>query len=100
LHNPTSEKKRENKIKKLFDYLAICSYIYYMKNQNDSLSRTAHVFGMTDLEFEERSKIESEIAAQQVIRQWQEDEEADREALKKFSENEDFDYGFHDQWEF
>ena len=71
-----------------------------MKNQNDSLSRTAHVFGMTDLEFEERSKIESEIAAQQVIRQWQEDEEADREALKKFSENEDFDYGFHDQWEF
>tara|TARA_B100001093_G_scaffold508766_1_gene571602 strand:- start:4914 stop:5111 length:198 start_codon:yes stop_codon:yes gene_type:complete len=42
---------------------------------NDSLTRTAHAFGMTDLEFEERSRVEAEIAAQQVIRRWQEEEQ-------------------------
>jgi len=71
-----------------------------MINDNDSLARTAHAFGMTDLEFEERSRVEAEVAAQQVIRKWQEDEEADRQALKKFSENEDIDWGFHDQHDF
>jgi hypothetical protein len=71
-----------------------------MNNENDSLARTAHAFGMTDLEFEERSQIESEIASQQVIRRWQEEEEADRQALKSFPNNgEDFDFGFHDQWD-
>tara|TARA_B100000405_G_scaffold165853_1_gene115914 strand:- start:1361 stop:1615 length:255 start_codon:yes stop_codon:yes gene_type:complete len=39
-----------------------------MQNENDSLARTAHVFGMTDLEFEQRAQLESELAAQQVIR--------------------------------
>jgi hypothetical protein len=67
-----------------------------MENENDSLARTAHVFGMTDLEFEARSQIEAELATQQVIRQKMEDEEA----LKKFSENEDIDWGFHDQYDF
>ncbi len=71
-----------------------------MENENDSLARTAHAFGMTDLEFEQRSKVEAELAAQQVIRQWQDQEEADRQALKKFSENEDIDWGFHDQYDF
>ena len=71
-----------------------------MENQNDSLARTAHAFGMTDLEFEERSRIEAEVAAQQVIRRWQEEEEADRQALREFSENEDIDWGFHDQHDF
>ena len=72
-----------------------------MENINDSLDQTAHAFGMTDLEFEERSQIESEIASQQVIRQWQEQEEADRQALKNFPNNgEDLDFGFHDQWDF
>ena len=66
----------------------------------DSLDRTAHVFGMTDIEFEEHSRIESELAAQQVIRRWQDEEEADRQALKEFSENEDIDWGFHDQHDF
>ena len=46
---------------------------------NDSLARTAHAFGMTDLEFEERSRIEAEVAAQQVIRQWEEQEEAEED---------------------
>jgi hypothetical protein len=71
-----------------------------MINDNDSLARTAHVFGMTDLGFEERSRIEAEVAAQQVIRRWQDEEEADRQALKEFSENEDIDWGFHDQHDF
>lgn len=69
-----------------------------MENINDSLAQTAHAFGMTDLEFEERSQIESEIASQQVLRRWQEQEEADRQALKNFPNNgEDLDYGYHDQ---
>jgi len=45
-----------------------------MEIENDSLARLAHAHGMTDLEFEERSRIEAEVAAQQVIRQWQEEE--------------------------
>jgi len=74
-----------------------------MENQNDSLARTAHVFGMTDLEFEQRAQLESELAAQQVIRARMEletQEEADRQALKKFTEQEDCDWGFHDQYDF
>ncbi len=69
-----------------------------MENENDSLAQTAHAFGMTDLECEERSQIESEIASQQVLRRWQEEEEADRQALKNFpNSGEDFDYGYHAQ---
>ena len=73
-----------------------------MENENDSLARTAHVFGMTDLEFEARSQLEAELAAQRVIRQRIEleaQEEADRQALKQFSENEDIDYGYHAQYD-
>ena len=32
-----------------------------MINDNDSLARTAHAFGMTDLEFEERSRLAREV---------------------------------------
>ena len=71
-----------------------------MTENNDSLTRLANATGMTDVEFEERSRIESEIAHQEVIRQLEEDQEADRQALKKFSENEDIDWGFHDQHDF
>jgi len=46
-----------------------------MENENDSLARTAHAFGMTDLEFEARSQLESEIATQQVIRRRMEEEQ-------------------------
>jgi hypothetical protein len=62
-----------------------------MIDNNDSLARTAHAFGMTDLEFEQRSQVEAELAAQQVIRRWQEEEEALAEffdALKLFDEEE------------
>ena len=57
----------------------------------DSLDRTAHAFGMTDLEFEERSQVEAEIASQQIIRRWQEEEQILREsfdALSLFDEEE------------
>jgi len=62
-----------------------------MIDNNDSLARTAHAFGMTDLEFEQRSQVEAELAAQQVIRRWQEEEEVLAEsfdALKLFDEEE------------
>ena len=70
-----------------------------MENENDSLARTAHAYGMTDLEIEEREAVLAEIASQQVIRRRME-EEADRQALRKFSENEDIDWGYHDQYDF
>ena len=71
-----------------------------MINDNDSLARTAHAHGMTDLEIEEREAVLAEIASQQVIRRRMEEEEAERQALREFSENEDIDWGFHDQHDF
>ena len=57
-----------------------------MINENDSLARLAHAHGMTDLEIEERESVLAEVAAQQVIRRWQEEEEArEREANTDFS---------------
>lgn len=71
-----------------------------MENENDSLARLAHAHGMTDLEIEEREAVLAEIASQQVIRRRMEEEEADRQALREFSENEDIDWGFHDHHDF
>ncbi len=71
-----------------------------MENENDTLARTAHVFGVTDVEMEQRQALLDEITAQQLIRRRMEEEEADRQALKEFSEQEDIDWGFHDQWDF
>ena len=65
----------------------------------DSLDQIAHAYGITDLEIEQREDVLQEIAAQQAIRQRMLEDE-DRQALKKFSENEDIDYGFHDQYDF
>ncbi len=94
-------------MKKLLDFLGFPCYVVGMINDNDSLARLAHAHGMTDLEFEERSRIEAEVAAQQVIRRWQEEEEADWQALREFEENcksrvnpDDIDWGFHDQHDF
>ena len=52
--------------------------IIIMENQ-DSLDRTAHVFGMTDIEIEERQAVLADLANQQVIRQRMEDEENETE---------------------
>ena len=71
-----------------------------MENENDSLARLAHAHGMTDLEIEEREAVLADIAHQQVVRRRMEEEEADRQALREFSENEDIDWGFHDQHDF
>jgi len=70
-----------------------------MENENDSLDRLAHAQGITDLEIEERESTLAEIASQQIIRRRMEEEEADRKALREFSENEDIDFGWHSQWE-
>ena len=41
---------------------------------HDSLSRLAHATGMTDVEFDERSQVEAEVAAQQQVRRRMEDD--------------------------
>lgn len=61
----------------------------YMENENDTLSRTAHAFGITDVDFDERNNLLRQMAL----------EEEDRQALKEFPESEDLDWGFHDQFE-
>tara|TARA_A100000172_G_scaffold70241_1_gene50542 strand:+ start:944 stop:1126 length:183 start_codon:yes stop_codon:yes gene_type:complete len=60
-----------------------------MENQ-DSLDRTAHAYGMTDLEIEEKEAVLAEIDSQQVIRRRMEEEQ---DALKLFDE-EEFPYLF------
>ena len=46
-----------------------------MENENDTLDQTAHAFGMTDLEMDERESVLAEIASQQIIRRRMEEEE-------------------------
>ena len=65
-------------------------YVLYMENY-DSLDYLAHAYGMTDLEIEEREAVLAEIASQQIIR---------RRMDEEFSENEDIDWGYHDQYDF
>ena len=60
-----------------------------MENQN-SLDLTAHAYGMTDLDIEEREAVLAEIDSQQVIRRRMEEEQ---DALKLFDE-EEFPYLF------
>ena len=60
-----------------------------MENE-DSLDRTAHAYGMTDLDIEEREAVLAEIDSQQVIRRRMEEEQ---DALKLFDE-EEFPYLF------
>ena len=71
-----------------------------MENENDSLARLAYTYGITDLEIDEREAILSEISSQQVTHCRMEEEEADRQALREFSENEDVDWGYHSQYDF
>ena len=65
-------------------------YVLFMENY-DSLDHLAHAYGMTDLEIEEREAVLAEIASQQIIR---------RRMDEEFSENEDIDWGYHDQYDF
>ena len=56
----------------------------------DTLARLAHANGITDVDQEEREKILADLASQ---------EEEDRRLASEFSENEDIDWGYHDQYE-
>ena len=46
------EARKKNE--KRFDFGPQCPYVVFMINDNDSLARTAHAFGMTDVEFTAR----------------------------------------------
>jgi hypothetical protein len=56
---------------------------------NDSLARLSHAYGITDADLDERQAVLDQIA-----------EEEELQELKKFSENEDIDWGYHDQYDF
>lgn len=60
---------------------------------NDSLTRLSHANGITDVDLDERQAILDQLAQGEL-------EESDRQALKQFSENEDIDWGYHDQYDF
>jgi len=66
-------------------------HIVYMINE-DTLTRLAHANGITDVDQEEREKILADLASQEA-------EEEDRRLASEFSENEDIDWGYHDQYE-
>ena len=84
------------------------SYVVCMDITNDSLARTAHAFGITDVEFEAREK---ELACQARLEKILEDvrnskEPAEMPEVHRNHEErwhdayEDFDYGYHDQYDF
>ena len=84
-----------------------------MEIDNDSLARTAHAFGMTDLEFEERSRLAREVfrpaedlpmppPLPEGVRPLPKVENSPSELddlVLEFWEPEDYDYGYHDQWD-
>jgi hypothetical protein len=63
-----------------------------MEINNDSLARLAHARGITDVDTDEQDAVLAQLAQEQL-------EEEDRQTLKEFSENEDYDYGYHDQYD-
>ena len=63
-----------------------------MDINNDSLARLAHAQGVTDVDTDERDAVLAQLAQEEL-------EEADRQALKEFPESEDYDYGYHDQYD-
>jgi hypothetical protein len=60
---------------------------------NDSLTRLSHANGITDVDLDERQAILDQLVQDEL-------EESDRQAIKQFSENEDIDWGYHDQYDF
>jgi hypothetical protein len=78
---------------------------------NDSLARTAHAFGITDVEFQDQQKELARLArAEESIRQLRLAREANEQApMPEVHSNheerwhdayEDYDYGYHSQYEF
>ena len=82
-----------------------------MIDTNDSLARLSHANGITDVEFEARQKELARLArAEESIRQLRLAREANEPApMPEVHQNheerwhdayEDFDYGYHDQYDF
>lgn len=64
-----------------------------MENPIDSLEKTAHAYGITDVELDKRIALLRQQAQEEA-------EEADRLALLEFQEQSDIDYGYHDFYDF
>ena len=79
-----------------------------MDTTNDSLARTAHAFGITDVEYEAQQKELAYLARLEKILEdvRNSDEPAEMPEVHRNHEErwhdayEDFDYGYHDQYDF
>jgi hypothetical protein len=79
-----------------------------MENENDSLTRLAHANGITDVEFEAREKELARLARLEKILTdvRNSDEPAEMSEVHRnheepsFDRYQDYDYGYHDQYDF
>ena len=79
-----------------------------MENENDSLTRLAHANGITDVEFEAREKELARLARLEKILTdvRNSDEPAEMPEVHRnheepsFDRYQDYDYGYHDQYDF
>ena len=79
-----------------------------MENENDSLARLAHANGITDVEFEAREKELARLARLEKILAdvRSSDEPAEMPEVHRnheepsFDPYQDYDYGYHDQYDF
>jgi hypothetical protein len=79
-----------------------------MQNENDSLARLAHANGITDVEFEAQEKELARLARLEKILAdvSNSDEPAEMPEVHRnheepgFDQYQDYDYGYHDQYDF
>jgi len=79
-----------------------------MENENDSLARLAHANGITDVEFEAQEKELARLARLEKILAdvRNSDEPAEMTEVRgnheepSFDPYQDYDYGYHDQYDF
>jgi hypothetical protein len=79
-----------------------------MENENDSLARLAHVNGITDVEFEAQEKELARLARLDKILAdvRNSDEVAEMPEVHRnheepsYDQYQDYDYGYHDQYDF
>ena len=85
-------------------------YVVYMENY-DSLDRLAHASGMSDLEYLEYEALQKKLAYQARLEKILEDVRNSKEPAempevhrnheeRMYDPYEDFDYGYHDQYDF
>ncbi|MAR67026.1 MAG: hypothetical protein CL833_07250 [Crocinitomicaceae bacterium] len=78
-----------------------------MEIDNDSLARTAHAYGITDVEYQAQQKELARLARLEKILEdvRNSDEPAEMPEVHRNHEElshdpyEDYDYGYHDQWD-